>query len=194
MLVSRRIAPVQPPRFQAVPMNIRPFEGVSPAIDASAYVDPSAIIIGDVTVGADSSIWPLTVIRGDINRIRIGVRANIQDGCVLHVTHKSRFADQGWALTVGEGVTVGHKAVLHGCTIQDYCLVGMGAVVMDGAVAQTGCMIAAGAMVTPGKVCETGFLYMGAPARKHRALTDGEMQYLRYSADHYVKLAHRYRG
>ena len=174
-------------------MNVREFEGATPQVHPTAYIDPHAVIIGDVVIGAGASVWPGCVVRGDIHRIRIGARTNIQDGTVCHVTHASRFNKRGWALTVGDGVTIGHKAVLHGCDIGDECLIGMGAIVMDGAIVQSGSMVAAGAMVTPGKVCETGFLYMGSPARKARPLTASEETYLRYSANHYVKLAGRYR-
>jgi len=174
-------------------MSIREFEGQAPLIHASAYVDEQAMVCGRVTVGADSSIWPMTVVRGDINSITIGARTNIQDGSVLHVTHDSEFAPGGAPLVVGNDVTVGHKVVLHACTVEDLCLIGMGAVVLDGAVIRSGAMVAAGALVSPNKDLAGGYLYVGAPARQARALTDQEKRFLKYSAEHYAQLKNRHR-
>jgi carbonic anhydrase/acetyltransferase-like protein (isoleucine patch superfamily) len=171
---------------------IRAFEGHLPDVDPLAWVDETALVLGDVSIGADSSIWPMTVVRGDIHRIEIGARSNIQDGAVLHVTHDSRFVPGGRPLVVGDGVTVGHKVVLHACTIGDGCLIGMGSVVMDGAVVEAGVLLGAGSLVTPGKHLEGGYLWQGSPARRVRELTDQEREYLAYSAEHYVRLKNRH--
>ncbi|MGD8999757.1 MAG: gamma carbonic anhydrase family protein [Granulosicoccaceae bacterium] len=173
-------------------MAIRPFEQHSPQIDPTAWVDDSAVVIGQVRIGADSSVWPLTAVRGDINAITIGARSNIQDGSVLHVTHDSEYAPGGFALSIGDDVTIGHKVILHACTIGNRCLVGMGSTVLDGVVFEDEVMLGAHSLVSPGKVLESGYLYLGAPARKARALTDRERAFLRYSATHYVELKNRY--
>jgi carbonic anhydrase/acetyltransferase-like protein (isoleucine patch superfamily) len=173
---------------------IRTFENHTPTVDADAWLDPSCLVIGDVHIGARSGIWPGTVIRGDINRIRIGQETNIQDGSVLHNSHDGPFMPGGSPLIVGNRVTVGHKAVLHGCEIGDDCLVGMGTIVMDKVVVESGVMIAAGSLVTPGKRLESGFLYSGSPARQTRPLSDREKEYFAYSAAYYVKLAQRHRN
>jgi len=172
--------------------NIRSFDGQSPRIPADCWIDPTALVIGDVEMGPGASVWPMVVIRGDIQRIRIGARSNIQDGCVLHVTHDSRYNPGGWSLTVGEGVTVGHRVVLHGCEVGDHCLIGMSSTVMDGAVIEPRVILAAGSLVPGGKVLEGGHLWRGSPARKIRPLTDDELAYLDYAAEHYVRLARRY--
>ncbi len=169
-------------------MTIRSFNGITPRIAASAYVDEAALVIGDVTIGEDSSLWPMTVARGDVHRIIIGARTNIQDGSVLHVTQDNAFTPGGFALHIGDEVTVGHGAILHACTIEDRVLVGMGATVLDGAVVRSRAMIGAGALVPPGKELEGGYLYLGSPARQARPLTDEELEYLEYSARHYVAL------
>jgi len=173
-------------------MVIRTFEKKHPLVHASAYIDEQALVSGRVEVGADSSIWPMSVVRGDVNYIRIGERTNIQDGSVLHVTHDSEYSPGGKPLIIGDEVTVGHKALLHACTIEDRCLIGMGAIVLDGAVVRAGTMIAAGALVSPNKELEGGYLYLGAPARRARELTEKEKKYLEYSAAHYVRLKNRY--
>ncbi|MBU1190901.1 MAG: gamma carbonic anhydrase family protein [Gammaproteobacteria bacterium] len=175
-------------------MPIRSFESKSPRIAASAYVDPQALVIGDVEIGADASLWPNVVVRGDIHLINIGVNTNIQDGSVLHVSHDSEFAPGGFPLNIGAGVTVGHMVVLHGCTIEDNCLIGMGSMVMDGALIQAGTMLGAGSLVAPGKQLEGGYLWHGRPARRVRALTPDEVRYLKYSAEHYVRLKNRHRA
>ena len=171
---------------------IRGFEGHVPVLGAGAWVDEMALVVGDVRIGADSSVWPMTVIRGDINRIVIGERTNIQDGSVLHVTHDSRFMPGGLALTIGDDVTVGHKVVLHACTIGDRCLIGMGSIIMDGAVIAPETLVGAGSLVTPNKQLEGGYLWQGSPARRVRELTEREREYLRYSAEHYVRLKNRH--
>jgi carbonic anhydrase/acetyltransferase-like protein (isoleucine patch superfamily) len=173
-------------------MNIKPFEQHTPQIAEGVYIDDSALVIGDVHIGKDSSIWPMVVVRGDIHRIRIGERTNIQDASVLHVTHESQYVPEGFPLTIGHDVTVGHGAVLHGCTIGSACLIGMGAVILDGAVLEDLVMLGAHALVPPGKTCETGYLYVGSPAKKIRGLTREEVDFLQYSADSYVALKNRY--
>lgn len=164
-----------------------------PRIDPTAWVDESAILIGDVALGPEASIWPFCVLRGDIHRIEIGAQSNIQDGTVLHVSHDSRFMPGGAPTLVGERVTVGHQAVLHGCEIGDRCLIGIGARVLDRARVEPLTMVGAGALVPPGKVLTGGYLWVGAPARRSRPLTDKELEYLDYSAANYVRLAQRYR-
>lgn len=171
---------------------IRSFEKVTPKFGANCYIDESAEVIGDVELGEDCSVWPLTVIRGDVNYIRIGDRSNIQDGCVFHVSHAGDFNPDGSPLIVGNDVTVGHKAILHACTVGNECLIGMGAVVMDNAIIEDQVIVGAGALVSPGKHLERGHLYVGNPCRKARELKPGEIDFLRYSADHYVRLKNRY--
>jgi carbonic anhydrase/acetyltransferase-like protein (isoleucine patch superfamily) len=156
------------------------------------FVDPSAVVIGKVTLGADVSIWPMTVVRGDVNVITIGNGTNVQDSSVLHVTHPYPDVPEGYGLHIGENVTIGHKVVLHGCTVGDYCLIGMGAIVMDGAVLEPKVLLGAGSLVPPGKTLTGGFLWLGSPARKVRALTQKELDWLQYSASHYIKLKNDY--
>ncbi|MEW7976635.1 MAG: gamma carbonic anhydrase family protein [Candidatus Sedimenticola endophacoides] len=173
--------------------NVRPFDGMQPKIAEEAWVDPSAVVIGDVEIGPGASIWPLTVVRGDIHRIRIGAGSNIQDGSVVHVTHDSRFNPGGFPVCIGERVTVGHKVMLHGCTIGDHCLIGMGAIVMDGARIGARVILAAGSLVPPGKHLPGGYLYRGSPARQVRPLGEEELAFLEYVSGNYVELARRYR-
>ncbi len=172
--------------------NIRPFEGKSPLIHNGAWIDPSALVIGDVEVGPDSSLWPMVVARGDVQGIRIGSASNIQDGAVLHVSHDSQYCPGGLGLRIGNGVTVGHQATLHACEVGDYSLIGIGARVLDGAVLEQHTLLGAGALVAPGKRLEAGHLWVGIPARKLRALNDREKEQLEYSARQYVKLAQRH--
>ena len=173
---------------------IRPFENTRPRIAESAYVDETALIIGDVHIGADSSVWPMCVARGDINSIRIGERSNIQDGSILHVTHDSEYRPGGLPLVIGDDATIGHSVTLHACVIGNECLIGMGAVVLDGAVIEDRAMVGAGALVSPGKELEGGYLWLGRPAKRARALTAKELEYLPYSARHYVRLQRRHRA
>jgi len=163
-----------------------------PCFGSAVYIDEKAHVSGSVVLGDDVSVWPMAVIRGDVNRIRIGARSNIQDGAVLHVTHEGPWAPEGIPLILGEDVTVGHGAILHGCTIGDRCLVGMGAIVMDGAELEHDCMIAAGAIVTPGARVGSGTLWRGNPARQARELSPTEVANQRYSASHYVRLKDLY--
>jgi carbonic anhydrase/acetyltransferase-like protein (isoleucine patch superfamily) len=173
-------------------VSITTYKGKHPSLGNNVFIDESARVIGEVVLGDDVSIWPMSVARGDINRIEIGARANIQDGSILHVTHDGEHSPGGHPLLIGADVTVGHRVILHGCRIGNHCLIGMGAVVMDGAVIEDEVMLGAGALVPPGKRLESGYLYVGAPARQARALTDEEKAYLRYSPDYYVQLKNEY--
>ncbi len=173
-------------------MAIRPFQQIMPQVSDSAYVDEQAAVIGDVVIGADSSVWPMAVLRGDVNSIRIGERSSIQDGSALHVTHDHLAAPGGFPLLVGDDVTVGHNVTLHGCTIGNRCLVGMGSTVLDGAVLEEGVFLAAGSLVPPGKRLEGGFLWVGSPVKKARPLNEEEEKWLSYSAQHYVHLKEKY--
>ncbi len=163
-----------------------------PRIGVRVFIHETASVSGAVVLGDDVSVWPMTVIRGDVNRIEIGARSNIQDGCVLHVAHEGPRQPGGLPLIVGEDVTVGHKAILHACTIGDRCLVGMGVTIMDEAVLEPDSLVAAGAVVTPGTVVPSGTLWRGVPAAYGRDLTDAEIEYHAYSAGHYVRLKNRY--
>lgn len=168
--------------------NIRPYLDHTPELGARVFIDPSALVIGDVNIGADSSIWPMVTIRGDMHHIRIGERTSIQDGSVLHITHAGPYNPDGFPLEIGSDVTVGHKALLHGCTISDRVLVGMGAIVMDGVTIEEDVILAAGSIVPPGKVLKSGFLYRGSPAKQARPLSDKERSFFSYTAGNYVKL------
>jgi len=174
-------------------MPIRSFKHYTPQITKNTYIDHSAVIIGDVTIGEDCSVWPLVAIRGDMHHVTIGERTNIQDGSILHETHASIFTSEyGYALTIGNDVTVGHKAILHGCTIGNRVLVGMGSIVLDGAVIEDDVIIGAGSLIAPNKTLASGFLYMGAPAKQIRPLSAKEYEFLLYSASNYVKLKDEY--
>ncbi|EHA1127096.1 gamma carbonic anhydrase family protein [Vibrio navarrensis] len=167
--------------------SIRSYKGIFPQIGDRVYIDSSSVLVGDIQIGDDSSIWPLVAARGDVNHIRIGERSNIQDGSVLHVTHKNAANPDGYPLLIGNDVTVGHKVMLHGCTIKDRVLVGMGAIVLDGVIIEEEVMIGAGSLVPPGKVLESGYLYVGSPVKQARPLTDKERAFLQKSADNYVQ-------
>ena len=168
--------------------SIRAYQGMTPKLDDSVFVDKSAVVIGDVEIGKDSSVWPLTVIRGDMHKIRIGERTSVQDGSVLHITHASDFNPGGYPLIIGDEVTIGHQAMLHGCTIGNQVLIGMKAMVMDGAVVEDKVIIAAGALVPPGKVLESGYMYVGSPAKQARPLTEKELNFFPYTAGNYARL------
>lgn len=172
--------------------NIRPYQSIVPHIDASAYVDPAAVVIGAVQVGADSSVWPGAVIRGDVNHIHIGARTSIQDCSVLHVTHKRASLPEGWPLIIGNDVTIGHNVTLHGCHLHNRILVGIGSIVLDGVVIEDDVMLGAGTLVPPGKVLQSGHLYLGSPCKQVRALSEDEIAMLPYQADHYVKIKNHY--
>jgi carbonic anhydrase/acetyltransferase-like protein (isoleucine patch superfamily) len=173
-------------------MTISSYLDATPQLGARVYVAPSADVIGKVTIGDDSSIWPMAVVRGDVQSIHIGARTSIQDGSVLHVTHDGPYRPGGRALIVGNDVTVGHRAVLHACTIGNACLIGMGAIVLDDVEVEDFVMIGAGAIVTPGKRLESRGLYVGSPARRVRDLKPSEIEFLTYSAAHYVKVKNDY--
>ena len=173
-------------------MSLRKFNGKFPVLGQSVYIDESAVVIGDVSLGDNVSVWPATVIRGDVESISIGADTNLQDGSVLHVTHFGKFTDRGYPLTIGKGVTIGHRAVVHACTIGNYCLIGMGAIVMDDAVLEDYVMLGAGALVPAGKKLMEGHLYVGSPAKMVRPLTQSEREFLVYSSQHYVELKNKY--
>jgi len=172
-------------------MTIRAFEGISPNIADTAFIDENAHISGDVVIEEHASVWPMSVIRGDVHAIRIGAYTNIQDGSVLHVTHGSAFQPEGAALNIGRYVTVGHRVVLHGCTVHDHCLIGMGSIVLDNVIIHPQTIVGAGSIVPSGKTLTGGHLWLGAPARKIRALNDQEMAFFEYSANHYKELKDR---
>jgi carbonic anhydrase/acetyltransferase-like protein (isoleucine patch superfamily) len=171
---------------------IRNFEGKAPQLATGVFVDETALVLGDVTIGEDSSVWPMAVVRGDVNSITIGARSNIQDNSVLHVTHDGPYTPGGVALVVGDDVTVGHNVILHACTVGNRCLIGMGAIVMDKAVLEDEVFLAAGTLVPPGKRLRGGYLYRGNPAVEARPLTRDELNNLRYSAQHYLRLKNRH--
>lgn len=173
-------------------MPLRSYRHHSPQLGARVLVDESAVIIGDVVLGDDCSVWPHVSIRGDMHAIRIGARTSVQDGSVLHITHAGPYQPDGWPLTIGEDVTIGHKVVLHGCTIGNRVLVGMGAIVLDGALIEDEVIIGAGALVPPGKKLESGFLYVGSPVKQARPLSEKERSFFLYSANNYVKLKDSY--
>jgi len=171
---------------------IRSFRGVTPRIGENSYIDESAVVIGDVIMGENCSVWPLTVIRADINKIRIGNDTNIQDGSVLHVTHKGPFSPDGAELHIGDEVTVGHKVLLHGCRIGNQCLIGMGSIVTDNAIIEDRVMIGSGSLVPPNKVLESGYLYLGNPVVQKRLLSEREIEFLSYVSEHYVLMKESY--
>jgi carbonic anhydrase/acetyltransferase-like protein (isoleucine patch superfamily) len=173
-------------------MSIRAFEGVRPTLGARVYVDPAALAIGRVALGGDVSLWPMAVARGDVNTIMIGKRTNVQDATVIHVDHDGPYTPGGLPAVIGADVTIGHQCLIHACTIGDRCLIGMGAIVMDGATIEDDVLLAAGSLVSPGKRLQSGFLYRGRPARQVRKLTMEDLDKLRYSADHYVRLKETY--
>lgn len=173
-------------------MPISNYLDTHPTLGSRVYLHPSCQVIGDVRIGDDSSAWCNTVLRGDVNRIAIGRGSNVQDLTVGHVSHKTPDKPEGSPLIVGDYVTVGHSVILHGCTIGNECLIGMGSLIMDDVIVPDRVMIGAGSLVSPGKVLESGMLYMGRPARAVRPLTDAEIQYLRYSAEHYMHLKNDY--
>lgn len=175
-------------------MSIESYLGTTPKLGDDVFIHASATIIGDVELGDEVSIWPGVVIRGDVNSIRIGARTNVQDGSVLHVTHKSQRNPAGAPLTIGRDVTVGHAVILHGCRIADECLLGMGSLVMDHAVLQPRVLLGAGSLVPEGRVLESGWLYLGRPARQVRRLSEDELAYFAYQAGNYARLAAAYRA
>ena len=173
-------------------MSIRPYKDLEPRISESAYIDEDSTVIGDVHIGDESSVWPGAVIRGDVNRIRIGARSNVQDGTVVHVTHPFSEQPEGFDVFIGDDVTIGHNVTVHGCRIEERCLIGIGSTILDGAVIKPEVLLGAGSLVAEGKELESGYLYLGAPAKRIRMLTDAELKWFKYSADHYVKLSRDY--
>jgi carbonic anhydrase/acetyltransferase-like protein (isoleucine patch superfamily) len=172
--------------------TISAYQGISPQLGEGVYIHPIASVIGDVILGDHVSVWPGTVIRGDVNHIRVGDGSNIQDLSVLHVSHRSSWDRDGSPLMIGNNVTIGHKVILHGCTIADECLIGMGSVIMDKAILQKHVLLGAGSLVPEGKVLESGYLYLGSPANKVRSLNDREIAHFLYSANHYIQLKEIY--
>lgn len=166
--------------------HIRSYKGIFPKIGENVYIDESSVLVGDIVLGEHSSIWPLVAARGDVNHIHIGERTNIQDGSVLHVTHKNNENPTGYPLIIGNDVTVGHKVMLHGCTIHDRVLIGMGSIILDGAIIESEVVIGAGSLVPPNKRLESGYLYIGSPVKQARPLKDEEKAFLLKSADNYV--------
>lgn len=166
---------------------LRPYKDLFPKVGQRVMIDTTSVVIGDVRMADDVGIWPLVAIRGDVNYVEIGTRSNIQDGSVLHVTHKSAYKPEGNPLVIGEDVTVGHKVMLHGCTIGNRVLVGMGSILLDGVVVEDDVMIGAGSLVPQNKRLETGYLYLGSPVKQIRPLTEAEIDGLKYSASNYVK-------
>ncbi len=171
---------------------IKSFENQTPKIAKSAYIDEQAVVIGDVTIGDRTSVWPMAVIRGDINTITIGARCSLQDGVVIHVNHAGPFNPEGDTVTIGDDVTVGHRAVLHGCEIQGRSLIGISACIMDRVVIEPDVFVGACSLVTPGTILKSGYLWLGAPARQVRELTDEEKEKILYSAEYYAKLGARH--
>jgi carbonic anhydrase/acetyltransferase-like protein (isoleucine patch superfamily) len=186
------MSPPLPPENAVNP--IRPFLDKTPQLGARVYVDPACTVIGDVALDEDVSVWPGTVIRGDVNHVRIGARSNIQDGSIIHVSHHSPFNKAGYPTLIGTDVTVGHGCIIHACTIEDLCLIGMGACILDGATVKKYGFVGAGAVVGPGKTVGERELWLGNPARLARTLSDKEVESLHYSAQHYVRLKDRYLG
>jgi carbonic anhydrase/acetyltransferase-like protein (isoleucine patch superfamily) len=174
-------------------MAIRAYRGIHPSLGPGAWVDETAQVIGRVKLGADASVWPFVLIRGDVNEIRIGARSNVQDASIIHVSRPHPGNEAGWPTVLGEDVVVGHKVALHGCTIHDRVLVGIGSIVLDGVVVESDVIIGAGSVVTPGKRLESGFLYVGSPARRSRELTPQERARIPKMAADYVRLKDDYR-
>jgi len=173
-------------------MSIRTYNNITPTIGNAVYIDEQSAVIGDVHIGNDSSIWPFTSVRGDVNKIRIGERTNIQDNCTIHVSHDSDHQPGGVPAIIGDDVTVGHQVILHACTIGNRCLIGMGSLIMDKVIVGDDTFIGAGSLVTQGKTLEGGYLYIGRPAKRVRVLSNEEKEYLSYSAQHYVRLKNKY--
>ncbi|MBB1323476.1 MULTISPECIES: gamma carbonic anhydrase family protein [Shewanella] len=172
--------------------NVRTYQGIHPNLADNVYVDESAVLVGDIKLDHDASVWPLVAARGDVNKIRIGKRSNVQDGSILHVTRKSPSNPEGNPLIIGDDVTIGHKAMLHGCKIGHRVLIGMGAILLDGAIVEDDVIVGAGSLVPPNKVLQSGYLYVGSPCKQVRPLTDAERAFLPMSADNYVRLKNEY--
>ncbi len=177
-----------------MPKNIRPYLDHSPHIDESGYIDDMAVIIGDVCLAENVSVFPFAVIRGDVNSIKIGKNSNIQDHCMLHVSHKNATKPNGSPMVIGDDVTIGHHVTLHGCTIGNRVLVGINSIVLDDVIIEDDVMIGAGSLVPPRKRLESGYLYVGSPVQKVRPLTEKELEFLPYSAQHYVRVMTNYKN
>ena len=169
-------------------MTLRPYLQHSPKLGQRVFIDPQSAVIGQVTLGDDVSVWPMAVVRGDMHRIDVGARTSIQDGAVLHITHASAYHPEGYPLSIGDDVTIGHNACLHGCTIENEVLIGIGSIVLDGAYIESHVMLAAGSLVSPGSCLASGYLYKGAPAKQARLLTTEEIAFFQYSAQNYCRL------
>lgn len=174
--------------------NIRSYLNTTPQVADSCYIDPMAVVVGDVILAENVSVWPFAVIRGDVNHIHIGRNSNIQDHTMLHVSHKKADQPEGSPLVIGENVTIGHHVTLHGCTIGNRVLIGINSIILDNVVIPDDVMIGAGTLVPPNKVLESGWLYVGSPAKKLRPLTEKEIAFLPYSAQNYVKVSRNYLG
>ena len=172
--------------------SIRSYRGIKPQLGHAVYIDPQSCVIGDVRLSDDSSVWPMAVVRGDVNYITIGARSNVQDGSVLHVNRVTEKNPDGCPLIIGNDVTIGHKAVLHGCIIHDRVLVGMGAVILDGAIIESDVIVAAGAVVPPRKRLVSGYVYVGNPVKQGRALTEDEQEFFVQSSANYVLLKNEF--
>jgi carbonic anhydrase/acetyltransferase-like protein (isoleucine patch superfamily) len=172
--------------------SLRSYRGTAPALGARVFIDSSAVVIGRVELGDDASVWPMAVIRGDVNSIRVGARTSIQDGSVLHVTSPNPAYPDGIPLSVGDDVTVGHSVTLHACTISNYCLIGMGSIVLDDVFVEEFVLVGAGSVVTPRSRLITKSLYVGNPARRMRDLKESEIETIKRSASHYVKVKDHY--
>lgn len=167
---------------------IRTFQGLKPTIPESCFIEETGVVIGDVVMGEDCSVWFHAVVRGDVHSIRIGDRTNVQDLCMLHVTHGTH------PLVIGNDVTIGHNVILHGCTIRDRVLIGMGAIIMDGALIGEDSVVGAGALVTEGTIVPPKSLILGSPAKVKRAVTENELAWIKESADNYVAYMRQYLG
>ena len=173
-------------------MPVQAYLNTFPELAEGVFSHDTSQIIGDVRIGRDSSVWCNTVLRGDVNAIIVGECSNVQDFAMCHVSHKTPSRPDGSPLVIGNYVTIGHSALLHGCTIGDECLIGMGTIIMDDVVIEKHVMVGAGSLVPPGKTLRSGGLYVGRPARRVRDLTAEEIAYLRYSAEHYVRVKNNY--
>jgi len=172
--------------------SIRSFKGIYPKLGKRVYIDPDATVIGDANLGDDVSVWPGAVIRGDMLSIAVGARSNVQDNAVLHTTHASDHNPEGYPLAIGEDVIIGHRAILHGCTLGNQVLVGNGAIINDGAVVEDLVIVGAGCMVPPRKTLESGYIYVGNPCKQLRPLSEEEKQFFSYSAASYIRLKNQY--
>lgn len=179
---------------QSMPKNIRPYLNTHPQIDQTCYIDDFSVILGDVQLAKNVSVWPFASIRGDVNFIRIGQNSNVQDHAMLHVSHKKTDKPEGSPLIIGEDVTIGHHVTLHGCTIGNRVLIGINTVILDDVIVDDDVMIGAGSLVPPGKHLQSGYLYMGCPVKQIRTLTEKELAFLPYSAQNYVHVMNNHKN